>query len=147
METPGTFHGKKTQASSPVPHSAASLRLRLRRPSYSRLRPPSAAARRAGPCGPARPGEKSSSRWVFALGAIWLWVKTNGTTFGVGEFTTHVRTYFSGDWDVQWGYERPRSEELTCHPSFAREIKADHTRTETILSFWPSLELPNVASL
>ena len=20
------------------------------------------------------------------------------------EFTTHFRTYFSGDWDVQWGY-------------------------------------------
>ena len=24
--------------------------------------------------------------------------------FGVGEFTTHFRTYFSGDWDVHWGY-------------------------------------------
>ena len=23
----------------------------------------------------------------------------------VGEFTTHSRTYFSGDWDVQWGYD------------------------------------------
>ena len=23
--------------------------------------------------------------------------------FGVGEFTTHFRTYFSGDWDVHWG--------------------------------------------
>ena len=23
--------------------------------------------------------------------------------FGVGEFTTRVRTYFSGDWDVHWG--------------------------------------------
>ena len=22
----------------------------------------------------------------------------------VGEFTTHFRTYFSGDWDVHWGY-------------------------------------------
>ena len=22
--------------------------------------------------------------------------------FGVGEFTTHVRTYFSGEWDVHW---------------------------------------------
>ena len=27
-----------------------------------------------------------------------------GYDFGVGEFTTHVRTYFSGDWDVRWGY-------------------------------------------
>ena len=25
--------------------------------------------------------------------------------FGVGEFTTHFRTYFSGDWDVHWGYD------------------------------------------
>ena len=22
----------------------------------------------------------------------------------VGELTTHFRTYFSGDWDVHWGY-------------------------------------------
>ena len=25
--------------------------------------------------------------------------------FGVGEFTTHFRTYFSWDWDVHWGYD------------------------------------------
>ena len=32
-------------------------------------------------------------------------VKTNGIPFWlVGEFTTHFRTYFSGDWDVHWGY-------------------------------------------
>ena len=23
---------------------------------------------------------------------------------GIGEFSTHFRTYFSGDWDVHWGY-------------------------------------------
>ena len=23
----------------------------------------------------------------------------------VGEFTTHFRTYFSGDWDVHWGWD------------------------------------------
>ena len=35
----------------------------------------------------------------------WLWAKTVlGFHFGVGEFTTHFRTYFSGDWDVHWGY-------------------------------------------
>ena len=29
-----------------------------------------------------------------------------GSNFGrVGEFTTHFRTYFSGDWDVHWGYD------------------------------------------
>ena len=33
-----------------------------------------------------------------------LSVKTNGIPFWlVGEFTTHFRTYFSGDWDVHWG--------------------------------------------
>ena len=26
-----------------------------------------------------------------------------GSHFGVGEFTTRFRTYFSGDWDVHWG--------------------------------------------
>ena len=33
----------------------------------------------------------------------WLWVKTNGIPFW-GRCTTHFRTYFSGDWDVYWGY-------------------------------------------
>ena len=28
-----------------------------------------------------------------------------GSHFGVGEFTTHFRTYFSGDWDVHWGFD------------------------------------------
>ena len=28
-----------------------------------------------------------------------------GSHFGVGEFTTHFRTDFSGDWDVHWGYD------------------------------------------
>ena len=27
-----------------------------------------------------------------------------GSHFEVGEFTTHFRTYSSGDWDVHWGY-------------------------------------------
>ena len=35
----------------------------------------------------------------------WLRVKTMGSHFGVGEFTTHFRTHFSGDWDVHWGWE------------------------------------------
>ena len=30
--------------------------------------------------------------------------KPVGSHFGVGEFTTQIRTYFSGDWDVHWGY-------------------------------------------
>ena len=31
-------------------------------------------------------------------------VKTNGIIL-VGRCTTHFRTYFSGDWDVYWGYD------------------------------------------
>ena len=31
-------------------------------------------------------------------------VKTNGIPFW-GRCTTHFRTYFSGDWDVHWGYD------------------------------------------
>ena len=27
-----------------------------------------------------------------------------GSHFGVGEFTTHFRTYLGGDGDVHWGY-------------------------------------------
>ena len=30
--------------------------------------------------------------------------KPMGSHFGIGEFTTHFRTDFSGDWDVHWGY-------------------------------------------
>ena len=31
--------------------------------------------------------------------------KPMGSHFGgIGEFTTHVRTYLGGDWDVHWGY-------------------------------------------
>ena len=30
--------------------------------------------------------------------------RSMGSHFGVGEFTTHFRTYFGGDWDVHWGF-------------------------------------------
>ena len=36
--------------------------------------------------------------------------KPMGSHFGVGEFTTHFRTDFSGDWDVHWEYD------LAFHP-------------------------------
>ena len=46
-----------------------------------------------------------------ALGSWWSlsakgpWVKTNGIPFWLaGEFTTQFGLYFSGDWDVHWGY-------------------------------------------
>ena len=35
---------------------------------------------------------------------VQLAVGQNQYHFGVGEFTTHFRTCFSGDWDVRWGY-------------------------------------------
>ena len=35
--------------------------------------------------------------------AIWLWVKTNGTTVGVG--APPILVYFSGDWDIHRGYD------------------------------------------
>ena len=32
----------------------------------------------------------------------WLWVKTNGTIFGVG--APPILVHLSVDWDVHWGY-------------------------------------------
>ena len=42
-----------------------------------------------------------SKNWIpfFVLEIKWLWVKNQWYLFGVGEFTTHFRTYFSGDWE------------------------------------------------
>ena len=42
--------------------------------------------------------------------------KPLGSYFGAGEFTTQFRTYFSGDWDVHWGYD------LAFDPWPCREI-------------------------
>ena len=48
------------------------------------------------------PGSSAAVPLVFLQMAVV--VKTVlGSHFGVGEFTTHFRTYFSGDWDVHWG--------------------------------------------
>ena len=48
---------------------------------------------------------KTALKWIGDLGhSIWLWVKTNGIPFW-DRCTTHCRTYFSGDWDVHWGYD------------------------------------------
>ena len=43
-----------------------------------------------------------SKLMVMYLSLQGLWLL--GSHFGVSEFTTHFRTYFSGDWDVHWGY-------------------------------------------
>ena len=41
----------------------------------------------------------------FASKEAWLWLsKPMGYHFGVGEFTTHFRTCFSGWIDVHWGF-------------------------------------------
>ena len=48
---------------------------------------------------------KLSAEGSTATKLGWLWVKTVLVPFWlVGEFTTHFRAYFSGDWDVHWGY-------------------------------------------
>ena len=39
--------------------------------------------------------------------SVFRWLRLSkpmGSHFGVGGFTTHFRTYFSGDCDVHWGY-------------------------------------------
>ena len=41
-------------------------------------------------------------RFLFLLKKIGSGLISMGFHFGVG--TTHFRTYFSGDWDVHWGY-------------------------------------------
>ena len=44
---------------------------------------------------------------ALSIGRKCMWIKTVlGSHFGVGEFTTHFRTYSSGDWDVHWGGNR-----------------------------------------
>ena len=56
----------------------------------------------------------------FSMGKVEMAVGQNQWQhFGVGEFTTHVRTYFSGDWDVHWGYGilplgQMRLEDVAC---------------------------------
>ena len=40
----------------------------------------------------------------FLEAPMWLWVKTNQIPLW-GKCATHFRTYFSGDWDVHWGYD------------------------------------------
>ena len=43
-------------------------------------------------------GQKNGHLGPSFCGWSWLY-------FGVGEFTTHFRAYFSGEWDVYWGYD------------------------------------------
>ena len=59
-------------------------------------------------------GGLSAGRWprprawarrrLGGLAAVtYLWVKTNGTFLGLGEFTTHFSPDFGGDWEVTRG--------------------------------------------
>ena len=51
-------------------------------------------------------GLKSGYPWSIWIVDLAVVVQTVlGSHFGLGEFTTHFRTYFSGDWDVHWGYD------------------------------------------
>ena len=42
--------------------------------------------------------------WGVGVAYVAVVVKTNGIPFW-GRCTTHFGTYFSGDWDVHWGYD------------------------------------------
>ena len=54
--------------------------------------------------GPLKRDPKTNSMGLFPK--TWLWLsKPMGHHVGVGDFTTHFRTYFSGDWDAHWGYD------------------------------------------
>ena len=73
--------------------------------------------------GPAVPSNQREPNRKLA----WSWVKTHGIPFLDREFTTHFRTYFSGDWDVHWGYgilthSRVGSRQLR-HLMLSREVK------------------------
>ena len=56
----------------------------------------------------ARPGLDSTSQGFGRLPQLGrpaeFGSKPMGSHFGIGEFSTHLRAYFSGDWDVHWGY-------------------------------------------
>ena len=46
--------------------------------------------------------ERPLSRWYLTLVKHVAAGQNQWYHFGVGEFTTHFRTYFSGDWEVHW---------------------------------------------
>ena len=45
-----------------------------------------------------------------------------GSHFVVGEFATPFRTYFSGDWDVRWGYGILTHGHISQRPGFGSEV-------------------------
>ena len=57
--------------------------------------------------------------------------------FGVGELTTHFRTYFSGDWDVHSGYDLDFDPWpcLCGHVSAAISERLSHERLPALNSF------------
>ena len=59
---------------------------------------------RAEPAGGGqRPGPRASA---FRCGAVVVKaVLVDSILVGIGELTTHFRTYFGGDWDVHWRYD------------------------------------------
>ena len=72
-----------------------------------RIRSFSFTARRAEKFGLKASGKRGAERraGVRSPRRVWpWWSKPMVSHFGVGVFTTHFRPYFSGDWDVHWGY-------------------------------------------
>ena len=47
-------------------------------------------------------GGNCCQKEVLRVAFIWLWVKNQWYHFGVG--APPILVYFSGDWDVHWGY-------------------------------------------
>ena len=50
-----------------------------------------------------RPGQDPCNQTRFSRVVVVV-KAVLGSHFGVGEFTTHFRIHFSGDWDVYWKY-------------------------------------------
>ena len=85
--------------------------------------------------GDAAPMQLTSTREFQLEAHIWPWVSTNGIPFWlVGEFTTHFRTCFSGDWDVHWGYAFPRTQgrQDTSGSRMAGVQRGKNTRPTTL---------------
>ena len=72
-------------------------------------------------------GRKANGKNRPSLGVLQFWVKTvkrDPILVGIGEFTTHVRTYFTGGWDGYWGYNLAIDPFRPCEPQ-PKPIRVD----------------------
>ena len=76
--------------------------------------------------------------------------------FGIGEFTTHFRTYFSGDWDVYWGYDldfdpwphvcnQTNLQHIAAHRRFCNAVIVVEMQTQHVVPNKPFQALPSCA--